>query len=104
MAKSRRIYAEKLLSQFPDNLRLAQYHSSHVIAPRFLAQMAAEYRKAINYGTPEESAMAFHDVRFIIGHLRRRLRLPLTLMLPLLSVRPLARVMFGLRGLVKRWV
>ena len=104
MAKSRRIYAEKLLSQFPDNLRLAQYHSSHVIAPRFLAQMAAEYRKAINYGTPEESAMAFRDVRFIIGHLRRRLRLPLTLVMPLLSVRPLARVMFGLRGLVKRWV
>lgn len=104
MAKSRRIYAEKLLSQFPDNLRLAQYHSSHIIAPRFLAQMAAEYRKAITYGTPEESAMAFRDVRFIIGHLRRRLRLPLMLMLPLLSVRPLARVMFGLRGLVKRWV
>lgn len=100
MAKSRRIYAEKLLAQFPDNRRLAQYYSSNAIAPRFFIQMLAEYRKALSYGTTEETAMALRDVMFISAHLRLRWRILLIPVLPLLRIRPLARALLALRGLM----
>ena len=96
MAKSRRIYAEKLLAQFPDNRRLAQYHSSAVIAPRFFTAMLAEYRKAVSFGSRDEAKMALNDVTFITRHLRLRLRLIVTPVLPFLRVRPVARVVLGL--------
>lgn len=102
MAKSRRIYAEKLFSQFPDNRKLAQYHSSRVIAPRFLTQMIAEYRKALSYGSAAEKAMAFSDVRFIITRQRRLWRWLLTPAIPILWIRPLARAIFTLRGLIAK--
>jgi glycosyltransferase involved in cell wall biosynthesis len=100
MAKSRRIYAEKLLRQYPDNRRLAQYHTSMMIAPRFFAQMMAEYRKTLSYGTPEEARMALRDVLFIARHLRRRCRVLLRPLLPLLRIRPLARVMLTAARLI----
>lgn len=96
MAKSRRIYAEKLLAQFPDNRRLAQFHSTVVIAPRFFVSMLAEYRKALSFGSREETSMALNDVSFIARHLRLRLRLIVLPVLPFLRIRPIARVVLGL--------
>ena len=43
MARSRRIYAEKLLRAYPDEPRDLKYYTTGVIAPRFLMQMLAEY-------------------------------------------------------------
>lgn len=100
MAKSRRIYAEKLLAQFPDNRKLAQFHASGVIAPRFFTAMLAEYRKALSFGAPGEADMALGDVDFIARHLRLRLRLIVLPVLPLLRVRPIARAMLGLARLM----
>jgi glycosyltransferase involved in cell wall biosynthesis len=100
MAKSRRIYAEKLLAQFPDDRRLAQYHSSGVIAPRFFTSMLAEYRKAVSFGSRDEARMALSDVSFIARHLRLRLRLIVMPVLPFLRIRPVARVLLGLARLM----
>jgi glycosyltransferase involved in cell wall biosynthesis len=101
MARSRRIYAEKLLRAYPDEPREVKYYTTRVIAPRFLAQMLAEYRKAIVYGTSQEAGRAFRDLRFIVPFLRRQWRYVVAALLPLLWFRPLARVLFALAGLIR---
>ena len=103
MARSRRVYAAKLLAQFPDNRLLAQYHTSRVIAPRFLIQMLAEYRKALSYGTAEDAATAFADLWFIARHLRRLHRMVVYTALPVLRIRPLAQVLLAFAGAIP-WI
>ena len=100
MARSRRIYAEKLLRQFPDNRRMAEFYASGVIAPRFLTQMLAEYRRALNDGTRDEIQAAYRDLRFVVRHLRRRSRVILSVVLPVLRIPPLARVVLWMQRLV----
>jgi hypothetical protein len=86
-----------LLAEFPDNRRLQQYYTSRVIAPRFFVAMIAEYRKALAYGSSDEKAMAYRDLCFIVPKMRLFWRLIITPMLPLLAIRPLARVILSLR-------
>jgi len=100
MARSRRIYADKLLRQFPDNRRMAEFYASGVIAPRFLTQMLAEYRRALSYGTHDEIQAAYRDLKFVTRHLRRRSRVILSVILPILRVPPLARVVLWIRRLL----
>jgi glycosyltransferase involved in cell wall biosynthesis len=101
MARSRRIYAEKLLRAYPDEPRDLKYYTTGIIAPRFLTQMLAEYRKAIVYGTQQESELAFRDLCFIAPFLRRRWRYIVMAGLPLLWFRPVARLLFSLAGFTR---
>ena len=101
MARSRRIYAEKLLRAYPDEPREVKYYTTRIIAPRFLTQMLAEYRKALVYGTRQEAELAFRDLCFIVPFLRRQWRYVIAALLPLLWFRPLARVLLALVGLVR---
>jgi len=101
MARSRRIYAEKLLRAYPDEPREVKFYTSHVIAPRFLRQMLAEYRKALVYGTKQEADLAFRDLCFIVPFLRRQSRYSVAALLPLLWLRPLARVLLAMFGVIR---
>ena len=101
MARSRRIYAEKLLRAYPDEPREVKHYTTRIIAPRFLTQMLAEYRKALVYGTRQEAGLAFRDLCFIVPFLRRQSRYVVAVVLPLLWFPPLARVLFSLVGLAR---
>ena len=101
MARSRRIYAEKLLRSYPDEPREVKYYTTRVIAPRFFRQMLAEYRKAIKYGTRREAGQAFDDLCFIVPRLHWKWRYIAMALLPLLWFRPLARLLLAVAGLLR---
>ena len=100
MVASRLIYARKLLTAFPDDKREVRYYASSLIAPRFFAQMMAEYRRSLAYGTMEQTKLALSHLHFIARYLRRRSRYPLMMVLPLLWIRPIAKVLLVLRNLL----
>lgn len=101
MARSRRIYAEKLLRAYPDEPREIKFYTTRVIAPRFLAHMLMEYRRAIIYGTPRDAGLVFGDLCFIRRFLHWRIRIVVAALLPLLRFRPIARVVLALAGLMR---
>jgi glycosyltransferase involved in cell wall biosynthesis len=101
MARSRRIYAEKLLRAYPDEPREVKFYTTRVIAPRFLAHMLMEYRRAILYGTPGDAGLVYDDLCFIRGFLHWRTRMVVSALLPLLRFQPLARVLLVLAGLMR---
>ena len=101
MARSRRLYAEKLLRSYPDEPREVKFYTTRVIAPRFLVHMLAEYRRAIVYGTPRDAELAYGDLCFIGRFLHWRWRYVVMAMLPLLWFRPLARVLLIVAGFIR---
>jgi hypothetical protein len=101
MARSRRIYAAKLLRAYPDEPREVKYYTTRVIAPRFLLQMLAEYHRALVFGTPEEVLLAHQDLRFIVPYVHRRSRYAIMALLPLFRYRPLARLLLVTAGLLR---
>lgn len=91
MASSRATYARKLIERFPNDEDAARYYVRDLIAPRFFRGMATELRKAILKGSEEQRVAALANLRFIVGHLRLRRRLPLQFVfLPAMRIRPLA--------------
>ncbi len=101
MARSRRIYAEKLLRAYPDEPREIKFYTTRVIAPRFLGQMLMEYRRALLYGTPRNASLVYDDLRFICRFLHWRMRVVVIALLPLLRFRPVARVVLAVAGLMR---
>jgi glycosyltransferase involved in cell wall biosynthesis len=83
MAKSRSIYARKLLKQFPDDPARARFYSRDLLGPRFLAHMLHEYRKAAATGEPALISATIDDLRFIRPYLRPRLQTALSVLLGL---------------------
>ena len=100
MVASRLIYAQKLLREFPDDKVQLRYYASGLIAPRFFAQMMAEYRKALTSGTREQTRLALSHLHFIARSLRRRSRYPVMVLLPLLWIRPVAKALLVVRNLL----
>jgi glycosyltransferase involved in cell wall biosynthesis len=65
MARSRSIYARKLVREFPDEQVRGLYYFRDLIAPRFLPQMTDEYKTALRSGQADRIRMAADDLRFI---------------------------------------
>jgi glycosyltransferase involved in cell wall biosynthesis len=101
MARSRMIYAKKLLNEFPDDPERQRYFRRDMLAPRFFTQMIADYSKALRRGNREEVRSALANLRFISKFLRLRLRIPVAMLLPILSCQPLAKLLFALRGVLR---
>ncbi len=100
MVASRLIYAGKLLRAFPDDRVQVRYYASRLIAPRFFAQMMAEYRRSLTFGTSEQTRLALSHLHFIARFLRRRSRYLVMVVLPLLWITPLAKVLLAVRNLL----
>ena len=77
MAKSRMIYARKLLARFPDEPERNLFHTSNLIAPRFYPQTVADCKKALRQGSEQAIVEAFENRDFLAGYLRPPV-LPLT--------------------------
>ncbi|HVZ10612.1 glycosyltransferase family A protein [Rhodopila sp.] len=65
MARSRMIYARKLLDAFPDQPMFGRYYSSKLLAPRFLKQMADEASNALARGDVATAEMCLEDMAFL---------------------------------------
>ena len=74
MARSRSVYARKLLQEFPDDPERVRYFARDLLAPRFFAQMVVEYRKALNANNDNAIQASLDDLRFVSSFLRRRTR------------------------------
>jgi glycosyltransferase involved in cell wall biosynthesis len=101
MARSRMIYAKKLLDEFPDDRERERYFRRDMLAPRFFSQVLSDYRKALRRGDREGIRSALANLRFISKFLRLRLRLLLFVVLPALAYPPLAKVLFAFRGILR---
>jgi glycosyltransferase involved in cell wall biosynthesis len=101
MARSRMIYAKKLLDEFPDDPERERYFRRDALAPRFFAQMLSDYRKALRRGDRQQARSALANLRFISKYLRLSLRLPLFVVLPALAYPPLAKLLFAFRGVLR---
>ena len=101
MARSRMIYAKKLLDEFPNDPERERYFRRDALAPRFFAQMISDYRKALRRGDRAEIRSALANLRFISRFLRLRLRLLLFVVLPAFASPPLAKVLFAFRGILR---
>ena len=109
MAVSRATYARMLIERFPDDPDTSRYYVRDLIAPRFFKLMTTEMRKAVIKGSKDQRKAALANLKFISGHLRLRLRLPVRLfVLPLLRVKPLAHLImenrFALAGIARRFL
>jgi glycosyltransferase involved in cell wall biosynthesis len=65
MARSRRIYAEKLITQYPDDPGAGRYYTRDLLVPRFFGQMAVEYRNALVSQEGNAIVTARSDLNFI---------------------------------------
>jgi glycosyltransferase involved in cell wall biosynthesis len=101
MAHSRMIYAKKLLDKFPNNPDRQRYFQRDILAPRFFPQMMAEYGKVLRRGDREQIQAAFTNLRFISRFLRMRVRIIVIMLLPVLKRKPLAKVLFACRGILR---
>jgi glycosyltransferase involved in cell wall biosynthesis len=102
MARSRRIYAEKLLKQYPNDRRRDHYYTQDLIAPRFLQQMYGSYRRAVLFGTTEQARYDLRNLWFISRYQRIPVRLTVWLILPFLQIPGLTRLLLFGRALVPR--
>jgi glycosyltransferase involved in cell wall biosynthesis len=91
MARSRAIYARKLLATYQDDPRRARYYARNMIAPRFFPQMVVEYLKAVRSGNREIMREAADHLGILAPHLRLRRTLALWFLLsPLVKIPPVA--------------
>jgi len=94
MARSRMVYAAKLIAAYPDQVDMDRYFARDVIAPRFLPDVLADFNKGLKLHDRAKHEHAVADLKFLITHLRLRQRLSWRLVLPFLSCYSVAR---GLR-------
>jgi glycosyltransferase involved in cell wall biosynthesis len=107
MARSRMIYAKKLLDEFPDEPERGRYVSRDLVAPRFFAHMVGEYRRTLQRGDQGQTKAALNNLRFMSKYLRLRFRVILTVLLPLLKYQVLARGLLAARDVLQpvvRWM
>jgi glycosyltransferase involved in cell wall biosynthesis len=71
MAKSRMIYAKKLIEAFPNLPKENRYYVRDAIAPRFFPQVAKEHRKAVLSGEKDHIEATRNDLDFIKGFLSK---------------------------------
>jgi glycosyltransferase involved in cell wall biosynthesis len=74
MAKSRMIYARKLLARFPDSRRQNRYWSRHCIAPRFMRHCLANFAAALEHQDADLFRLALLHAGELLPHLSIRRR------------------------------
>jgi glycosyltransferase involved in cell wall biosynthesis len=65
MARSRMLYARKLLRSFPDEPLLSRFYTRDLIAPRFLRQVVEVTREALRVADPDRIDECVEDILFL---------------------------------------
>lgn len=100
MARSRMVYARKLLEAYPDDRAQARLYTSDLIAPRFLHTLAGEHRRAVTLGNHELAAVLMDDLDFISHHLGLRKRIVVRAVLPFMRAPRMARTIHAARPIL----
>jgi glycosyltransferase involved in cell wall biosynthesis len=85
MARSRRIYCEKLIAAFPDNPRHNLYYVSGVIVPRFFRSAHADWVAALRSGNRAEYPQIIAELKNLTPLLGSPQRLAWKVALPFLA-------------------
>lgn len=101
MARSRMIYASKLLEAYPNDHAQARLYARDLIAPRFLNTLAAEHRRAATAGNHEMAAALLNDLDFISQHLAIRKRTVIRAVLPFMRTLRMARTIHAARPILR---
>jgi GT2 family glycosyltransferase/SAM-dependent methyltransferase len=91
MLRSRMVYAEKLLQEFPDDPRLHLYFSREFIGPRFLRSAFFSYALGVRLNEPKLCREAARQMAFFAERSRWRDRIPARLITPVLEIPLLGR-------------
>jgi GT2 family glycosyltransferase len=100
MAKSRMIYARKVLEKFPDDLIRHLYFSRDFIAPRFFRLSAADFLNAVRNNDRKVASRALADMPEIAPHMRPKIRMLFVTGFPLLRSWSAVRAIYKARGLL----
>ena len=102
MARSRAVYARKLLATYPDEPEQRRYYRRDLIVPRFFPQMVAEYMKSLRSGDMARVRGAVRDFAALAPYPRWLLSLAVTLLASPLVANPVgARVVTALAPLAR---
>jgi glycosyltransferase involved in cell wall biosynthesis len=94
MARSRMIYAEKLISEYPNNRRQAQFFVRDCIAPRFIANTLSNWVTALETKDRDMFNTANEHLEALIPHLPLKRRIQMTAALLFFRTFPIAIVMY----------
>ena len=101
MAVSRMIYLRKLLADYPNDTHRGMNYTRDLIVPRFFPWLVREYTMALRSGEPKAIRTALDDMKFLLPMHRTRMRLVMTLLMPVLELPGLARVLLPLSKVVR---
>ena len=96
MAISRMIYLRKLLADYPNDAHRGLNYTRDLIVPRFFPWLVREYNMALKTGDQAAIRKALDDMRFLLPMHRRRIRMIMTLLMPILGTPALARTLVPL--------
>jgi glycosyltransferase involved in cell wall biosynthesis len=102
MLASGMIYMDKLLKEYPDNEACNYYYARDFIAPRFLKTAFAYYARSLRYRDADKRREVTEDIKRILPHLRRRWKIPLRLILPLMRSWMGAWILMAVKPLLVR--
>jgi glycosyltransferase involved in cell wall biosynthesis len=85
MARSRMIYAYKLIERFPNQPWSRRYWVRDCIAPRFILTAVSDYIRAAELKEPHLAVLACKDIALMLPLVRLRKRLALRLLLPFMQ-------------------
>jgi len=97
MAASRMLYLRKLFDEFPDEPARDRFWKRDVLLPRFFLPMLAVFADAVRRNDRDLMARSLEDLRFATRHHNQRMRVLMTLLLPLLRVPCVARTLVAAR-------
>jgi GT2 family glycosyltransferase len=86
MARSRMIYFQKLIAEFPDDWRRNVYYTRDLLAPRFFPFLVREYTMALRSRDRAAQAAALADLRILARYHKARVRLSVPLLAPLANL------------------
>ena len=79
MRKSRMVYFNKLLEEFPNNKLANLNYPRDILAPRFVRSILAEYERSVSVGDKKRMRLASEDLRVVSRYLRGRPRFVMTI-------------------------
>jgi glycosyltransferase involved in cell wall biosynthesis len=82
MSRSRLIYIQKLLADYPDDVHRGHRYRAHLIAPRFVHCILSQYLWAVR--TKQRAKMRPDDLKILLPHLSFKRRIAFSAMLPLM--------------------
>jgi GT2 family glycosyltransferase len=91
MSESRAIYFRKLLESFPDEPQRRRYFARDCLAPRFFPKLASDYLVALRAREKDGVRATFHNLEFVSRLHTSRVRILMSLVLPLLRFPVVAR-------------